>query len=103
MFKCLHPANNIPIKYTPQYNVGSSQTGVNYTIGDVEMITHIVPEWYLLTVYMLIKMVPSHFLGLMLFVLSMSLWLQLCNSAFNGVLPALQFIKPSNHLNTTSI
>merc|ERR1711975_22216 len=54
LLNCLHPANNNPLSVCLE--------SMSREIGNVEMVNHIVPEWYLL---------PSRFLGLLLFVATM--------------------------------
>merc|ERR1711998_336180 len=71
-------------------------------LGSIDMVNHIVPEWYLLSIYRLIKRVPSQFLGIMLFLASMYIWRNAIQVAFNSVLTALGMLSTNNQYTTVT-
>ena len=77
LFNCLHPANNALISL----NLGNNICNVNnLTIGDVSMVYHIVPEWYLLPFYAILRSIPDKLLGVVamlsaIFILAALPWL----------------------------
>jgi quinol-cytochrome oxidoreductase complex cytochrome b subunit len=91
--------NNIDIEFCfePESIHTSSITAIAF--GEINRINHIVPEWYLLTIYRFIKLLPSQVLGLLLFVLAMVVLMQLVShSSYSVVANVSAIAKSSNAL-----